>query len=77
MYDVCTIILQSPVYTRTPTMYLDFKLDKGAVLNQPVPEGWNGFVYVLSGAAYFGEFNRSKNQRSKGKHSLFQKPCVC
>ena len=46
---------QSPVYTRTPTMYLDFHLEKGAVLNQDVPEGWNGFVYVLSGTAMFGK----------------------
>ena len=37
-------------------MYLDFKLEKGAELDQPVPEGWNGFVYVLSGAALFGKY---------------------
>jgi redox-sensitive bicupin YhaK (pirin superfamily) len=36
-------------------MYLDFKLDKGAALKQAVPEGWNGFVYVLSGSALFGK----------------------
>ena len=45
---------QSPVITKTPTMYLDFKLAKGATIDQPVPEGWNGFVYVLSGTALFG-----------------------
>jgi len=26
----------------------------GAVLHQPVPEGWNAFVYVLEGEAIFG-----------------------
>ena len=31
--------LQSPVRTRTPTTYLDFKMDKGATLSQPVKDG--------------------------------------
>ena len=46
--------LQSPVRTRTPTMYLDFKLDPGATMTQPVTEGWNGFIYVLKGVGKFG-----------------------
>jgi redox-sensitive bicupin YhaK (pirin superfamily) len=46
--------VKSPVYTRTPTMYLDFKLAPGATLKQPVPEGWNGFAYVLEGEGVFG-----------------------
>jgi hypothetical protein len=28
-------------------MFLDFTLDPGATVNQKVPRGWNGFVYVL------------------------------
>eukprot|EP00899_Mesostigma_viride_P022140 jgi/Mesvir1/310/Mv22724-RA.1 len=44
----------SPVYTRTPTMYLAFKLDPGASLVQAVPEGWNGFVYTLAGTTTVG-----------------------
>ncbi|XP_060567284.1 pirin-like isoform X2 [Ruditapes philippinarum] len=52
--------IKSPVKTRTPTMYLDFKLDKGAALKQAVPEGWNGFVYVLSGSALFGPSDNAK-----------------
>ena len=35
-------------------MYLDFKLDPGAAMIQPVTEGWNGFIYVLKGAGQFG-----------------------
>ena len=35
----CNIIVQSPVRTYTPTMYLDFKLDPKATVNQPVTEG--------------------------------------
>ncbi|XP_064429854.1 pirin isoform X14 [Mirounga angustirostris] len=31
--------LQSKIYTRTPTLYLDFKLDHGAKHCQPIPKG--------------------------------------
>jgi redox-sensitive bicupin YhaK (pirin superfamily) len=46
--------IKSPVYTRTPSMYLDFKLDPGATFAQPVPVEWNAFVYILSGSGKFG-----------------------
>lgn len=45
---------KSPIYTRTPTMYLDFTLKQGAHLQQPIPESWNSFVYVLEGEGIFG-----------------------
>ncbi|KAA8523594.1 hypothetical protein F0562_010017 [Nyssa sinensis] len=45
---------KSPVYTRTPTMYLDFTLKPGAHLQQPIPISWNAFVYVLDGEGVFG-----------------------
>ncbi|KAE9450579.1 hypothetical protein C3L33_17515, partial [Rhododendron williamsianum] len=41
--------VQSPVYTRTPTMYLDFTLKPGAQLHQSIPESWNSFVYLIEG----------------------------
>ena len=41
--------IKSPIYTRTPTMYLDITLQPGAALSQEVPSGWNAFVYTLSG----------------------------
>ncbi|XP_071125561.1 pirin-like isoform X3 [Mytilus edulis] len=47
--------IKSSVFTRTPTMYLDFKLDKGAVLNQPIPTEWNAFIYTLSGKVCIGK----------------------
>ena len=31
----------------------------GVVLHQPVPEGWNAFVYVLEGEAIFGNLASS------------------
>ncbi|KAH9804043.1 hypothetical protein KPL71_001987 [Citrus sinensis] len=46
--------IKSPIYTRTPTMYLDFTLKPGAHLRQPIPRSWNAFVYVLEGEGLFG-----------------------
>eukprot|EP00897_Mesotaenium_endlicherianum_P010734 jgi/Mesen1/968/ME000012S00530 len=44
----------SPIYTRTPTMFLDFTMQSGSEMHQPIPEGWNGFAYTLKGKATFG-----------------------
>ncbi|KAH9620469.1 hypothetical protein KSS87_016579 [Heliosperma pusillum] len=46
--------VQSPVYTRTPTMYLDFTLQPGAEFAQPIPESFNAFVYIVEGEGVFG-----------------------
>lgn len=46
--------VKSPVYTRTPTMYLDFKLDPQASFTQPIPAGWNAFIYIVNGSGKFG-----------------------
>ncbi|XP_010252672.1 PREDICTED: pirin-like protein isoform X2 [Nelumbo nucifera] len=46
--------VESPIYTRTPTMYLDFTLKPGAHLQQPIPPTWNSFVYVLESEGIFG-----------------------
>jgi len=46
--------VRSKVYTRTPTMYLDFEMNPESSLSQVVPAGWNAFVYILSGSAKFG-----------------------
>ncbi|XP_038139119.1 pirin [Cyprinodon tularosa] len=45
---------KSKVYTRTPTLYLDFKLQTGAIHVQPVPSGWTSFIYTLSGTIHVG-----------------------
>ncbi|XP_077984003.1 pirin-like isoform X2 [Glandiceps talaboti] len=50
--------VKSQVRTRTPTMFLDFKLKKGAKMQQDVQVGWTAFVYVLSGKAYFGPLSK-------------------
>jgi redox-sensitive bicupin YhaK (pirin superfamily) len=46
--------VSSPVHTRTPTHYLHFRLEPGAHLAQPVPRGWNAFLYTLNGTALVG-----------------------
>lgn len=49
--------VKSPVYTRTPTMFLDFTLTPGAQMHQPISESWNSFVYVLDGEGVFGSID--------------------
>ncbi|XP_073000537.1 pirin-like protein [Typha latifolia] len=51
--------VQSPVYTRTPTMYMDFTVKPGAKLQQPISENWNSFVYILEGEGVFGSEDSS------------------
>ncbi|KAG2682478.1 hypothetical protein I3843_11G193700 [Carya illinoinensis] len=50
---------KSPIYTRTPTMYLDFTLKPGAHLEQPIAISWNAFVYILEGEGIFGSLKSS------------------
>ncbi|KAG0232783.1 hypothetical protein BGW41_001717 [Actinomortierella wolfii] len=45
----------SKIYTRTPTMYLDFKMKKGEKVEQKIPKTFTGFLYVLSGKVYVGD----------------------
>lgn len=49
--------IYSPVYTRTPTMYLDFTLQPGASFAQPIPESYNAFIYIIEGEGVFGSSN--------------------
>ena len=48
-YDV-----ESKVYTRTPTMYLDVKMQPDAEYENEVPEDYNGFIYALEGTLLIG-----------------------
>ncbi|KAJ7558322.1 hypothetical protein O6H91_04G033400 [Diphasiastrum complanatum] len=49
--------IKSPIYTRTPTTYLDVIMQPGALFHQPIPEGWNAFAYILEGTPTFGTVN--------------------
>ncbi|KAI4334792.1 hypothetical protein L6164_013502 [Bauhinia variegata] len=46
--------VSSPVYTKTPTMFLDFTMNPGARLHQKIPDSCNSFVYVIEGEGIFG-----------------------
>ncbi|XP_021356648.1 pirin-like [Mizuhopecten yessoensis] len=58
--------IKSPVYTRTPTMYLDFKMDPGTKLAQPIPKGFTSFLYILQGTGHFGD---SAHQKEVDTHT--------
>ncbi|KAL5715064.1 hypothetical protein ACHQM5_016943 [Ranunculus cassubicifolius] len=47
--------IKSPIFTMTPTMYLDFTLQPGSHFQQPIPHTWNTFIYVLDGKGVFGK----------------------
>lgn len=42
------------IETRTPIMYLHYKIAPGAVVTQPVPDDFNAFAYVIDGEGTFG-----------------------
>ncbi|KAI1302993.1 hypothetical protein EDD11_005446 [Mortierella claussenii] len=47
--------VESKVYTRTPTMFLDFKMDKHKTVEQSIPASFTGFIYTLKGTVFVGE----------------------
>ncbi|XP_068126889.1 pirin-like isoform X2 [Hyperolius riggenbachi] len=53
--------VKSKVYTRTPTLYLDFKIQKGAKHTQEVPKGWTAFIYTLCGVISVGPADGQKS----------------
>ena len=44
----------SPVYTRTPTHYVHYRMQPGKTLNHKIPAEWNSFIYTLGGKASIG-----------------------
>jgi len=42
------------IETRTPIIYLHYKIKPGGAITQPVPGGYNAFAYVVEGAGLFG-----------------------
>ena len=54
----------SPVTLGTPGLILDVELTTGGAVTIPVDSTFNGFVYLLEGAARFGA-NRSRASRSQ------------
>ncbi|KAL9547495.1 hypothetical protein MBANPS3_006141 [Mucor bainieri] len=46
--------IDSQVFTRTPTMFIDVKLKKGKHMEQEIPPNYTGFIYTIKGSAKFG-----------------------
>lgn len=46
---------ESPVFTRTPTYYLHFKMQPNSELQQAIPPEMNAFLYTLAGTIHVGE----------------------
>lgn len=42
------------IETRTPIMYLHYKIKPGGSVTQPVPRAYSGFAYVIDGEGKFG-----------------------
>ena len=51
--------VQAVIDTRTPIVYQDWSLEPGSVVEQPLAEGHNAFVYVFSGRAEVGTDRRA------------------
>ncbi|ORX89709.1 hypothetical protein K493DRAFT_340449 [Basidiobolus meristosporus CBS 931.73] len=56
----------SPVVTKTPTMYLDLKVEKHVKFEHPIPKNYQGFLYILQGEGYFG----SEGTLGQAHHTL-------
>jgi len=42
------------IETRTPIIYLHYRIKRGGVVMQQVPGAYNAFAYVVEGAGLFG-----------------------
>jgi quercetin 2,3-dioxygenase len=45
------------IETRTPIIYLHYRIKPGGSVTQPVPRAYNGFAYVIEGQGNFGTEN--------------------
>lgn len=48
---------KATIETRTPIMYLDITLSPGGAFSQPVPQNYDGFVYIWRGSGKIGSGN--------------------
>jgi len=56
------------IETRTPIIYLHYRIAPGGVATQSVPDGFNIFAYVVDGAGMFGA---DREQAGDGQMVLF------
>lgn len=58
--------VQAVIDTRTPILYQEWRLEPGADLEQPVPEGYQALVYVYQGQAEIGTDERLLDEGQAG-----------
>jgi redox-sensitive bicupin YhaK (pirin superfamily) len=56
------------IETRTPILYLHYRLTPGGSVSQPLPSGSNAFAYVIDGE---GKFGPDKERGTDGQMILF------
>ncbi|KAG0282186.1 hypothetical protein BGZ97_009085, partial [Linnemannia gamsii] len=61
--------VKSPIYTRTPTMFLDFKMSANQSITQSIPPTYTGFIYMLKGTAFIGDDEEGETE-AKSQHTL-------
>jgi len=47
--------VKSSLITKTPTIFIDFTLNGGSSVLQDIPQGWNAFIYTISGCIQIEE----------------------
>ena len=47
------------IETRTPIIYLHYRIAPGGAVTQPVPDAYNGFAYIVEGEGLFGANSES------------------
>ena len=56
--------------TRTPTLYLDFRLKPGCSHTQEVEEGWTAFIYILEGWVRVGQVDKKLFKHALMLHDM-------
>lgn len=55
--------VHSIIDTKTPIIFLHLTLEPGTKATQPVPEGYNGFAYIIDGKGLFGIYEKPAETR--------------
>ena len=59
--------VKGPIEAKTPTYFIDFKLQAGKEYEHPIPKNWNAMVIVHNG----GFEVQGKKQINKGDCAVF------
>ncbi len=59
----------SPIVLRNPTLYLDVHVDPGHSVSVPVPTGYHGLAYVISGMGRIGTPHHNVHRDQEGAGS--------